>query len=417
VNLDGLHVIGVDRDDGGGVLKVVVESEARVEGCRVCGVVASSAGRSRVELLDAPVFGLKARLVWHKRRWRCMEVGCPGGVFTEQDVRVAEPGARMTRRLVDWAVGQMRQENASVRGLCRQAGVSWRAMWTAVKARLVEMDNNPARFAGVQDLGVDEHVWHHVSEKKRGSKYFTGMVDLTRTADGKVHARLLDVSQGRSGKVYAQWLEDRGAEFRQDIKVAALDPFHGYKNAIDDQLQDAVAVLDAFHIVKLANQAVDEVRRRVQQDTLGHRGKKGDPLYGIRTILRCGAQRLTDKQKQRLAKAIEADERHEEVYVAYQCAQMIRDAYHQDSLTDGHAAASRLIDILPTCPIPEIRRLGKTLRQWKTAFLAYWKTHRSSNAGSEAMNNLIELARRIARGFRNPDNYRLRILLVTGALT
>ena len=63
-------------------------------------------------------------------------------------------------------------------------------------------------------------------------------------------------------------------------------PSKDSKNAIDDQLQDATSVLDAFHIVKLAGDAPGEVRRRVQQDTTGHRGRKGDPLYQIRLLLR-----------------------------------------------------------------------------------------------------------------------------------
>jgi transposase len=71
---------------------------------------------------------------------------------------------------------------------------------------------------------------------------------------------------------------------------------------------------------------------------------------------------------------------------------------------------------LPSCPIPEVARLGRTLRQWKQAFLAYFDTHRSSNGGTEAINGLIELHRRIARGFRNRDNYRLRVLLIGGGL-
>jgi transposase len=58
-----------------------------------------------------------------------------------------------------------------------------------------------------------------------------------------------------------------------------LDPFRGYANAIHDELPDTVAVLDAFHVVRLGTQVVDEVRRRVQQDTLGRRGHKHDPLY------------------------------------------------------------------------------------------------------------------------------------------
>lgn len=63
------------------------------------------------------------------------------------------------------------------------------------------------------------------------------------------------------------------------VEVAALE-FHGYKNVIKDELQDAVAVLDGFHIVKVGTQAVDEVRRRVQQETRSHRGRRDDPLYG-----------------------------------------------------------------------------------------------------------------------------------------
>jgi len=67
---------------------------------------------------------------------------------------------------------------------------------------------------------------------------------------------------------------------------------------------------------------------------------------------------------------------------------------------------------LPTCPIPEIKRLGRTLKQWREAFLAYFDTGRASNGGTEAINGLIELHRRIARGFRNREHYRLRMLLI-----
>ncbi|GAA1118395.1 transposase [Arthrobacter flavus] len=128
----------------------------------------------------------------------------------------------------------------------------------------------------------------------------TGIVDHTRDSDGVVHARLLDLVPGRSGKAYATWLTDQGPDFTIGIKTAALDPFRGYANAIRDELPEAITVLDAFHVVELGSSMVDEVRRRVQQDTLGHRGRSGDPLYGIRRTLQCGAEHLTDKQVTRL---------------------------------------------------------------------------------------------------------------------
>ena len=273
--------------------------------------------------------------------------------------------------------------------------------------RAVKLAEDESRFENVTTLGVDEHIWHHVDPRKRGPKELTGMVDLSRDSTGKTRARLLDLVPGRSGKAYASWLAERGEAFRQNVKVAALDPFAGYKTAIDDKLEDATAVLDAFHVVKLGTAAVDEVRRRVQQDTLGHRGRTGDPLYGIQTILRAGAENLTEKQRTRLAAAIEADPAHDEVFVAWQCAQQLRSAYHQKDLAEGRRIAEKVVDTFHTCPIPEIARLGRTLRRWRAAFLAYFTTGRSSNGGTEAVNGIIELHRRLARGFRNRDNYRL----------
>src|SRR3712207_2277818 len=244
------------------------------------------------------------------------------------------------------------------------------------------------------------------------------MVDLSRDQHGRVHARLLDLVPGRSGTAYADWLTARGDACRDRVQVATLDPFHGYKNAgyknagyknaIDDRLEDATAVLDAFHIVQLGSDAVDRCRRRVQQDTHGHRGRKNDPLYGIRTTLRAGAEHLTDRQEERLQAASATDERHLAVWLACPRAAQSRAAYRHERLPEGRKIAERVLESFPTCPMPEIARLGGTLKQWPEAFLAYFDTGRSSNGGTEAVNGLIELHRRIARGFRNRDNYRDR---------
>jgi transposase len=77
----------------------------------------------------------------------------------------------------------------------------------------------------------------------------------------------------------------------------------------------------------------------------------------------------------------------------------------------------KVLESFPSCPIPEIARLGRTLNAWKEQFLAYFNTGRASNGGTEAINGVIELHRRIARGFRNPANYRLRMILAAGRPT
>ncbi len=420
VGLTGVRVVAVAAGRRG--LTVTVESPPGPMGCPACGVVAVSHGRRTHTLIDTPCFGRPVRLRWRKRTWSCPEPACSVGTFTEQVEEVAAPRALLSTRARWWAVRQLRREHASVAGLARQLGTSWRTVWRSVKPLLEAMADDETRFDGVSVLGVDEHVWHHVSTKPveaggRGPKELTGMVDLSRDRKGKTRARLLDLVPGRSGAVYAEWLRARNDAFRAGVQVATLDPFHGYKNALDDELEDAIAVLDPFPVVKLGNQAVDEVRRRVQQEIHGHRGRSGDPLYGIRNVLRCGEEKLTDKQQARLATAFAADERHVEVEVAWRCAQQLRAAYTAERLRAGRTIAEQVLASFPTCPIPEIRRLGKTLKQWREAFLAYFDTCRASNGGTEAINGLIELHRRIARGFRNRANYRLRMLLIGGELS
>lgn len=293
-----------------------------------------------------------------------------------------------------WAIEQIRREHASVNGIRRQLGTGWRTVWESIQPLLAKADADQSRFEGVTILGVDEHVWHHVSTKPiedggRGPKELTGMVDLTRDEHGRTRARLLDLVPGRSGQAYKGWLQERGEGFRCGVQIATLDPFHGYKNAIDDQLDDARAVLDAFHVVKLSTQVVDDVRRRVQQDTTGHRGRRGDPLYRIRNILRAGAENLTDRQRARLQAAFAADERHVEVEVAWRCAQQVRSAYHQDTHAGGRVIAEQVLSSFLACPIREVARLGRTLKQWRSEFLGYFDTNGASNGGTEAVNGLI----------------------------
>ena len=104
------------------------------------------------------------------------------------------------------------------------------------------------------------------------------------------------------------------------------------------------------------------------------------------------------------------------VEVAYHCAQHVRDIFHQATPDHSRRPAAHLVERLPTCPIPEIARLGRTLRKWKDAFLAYFDTGGASNGPTEAINGIIELGRRTARGYRNPTNYQLRMLLIAGGL-
>ncbi len=406
-----MHVLDVVHDPtypGGGRLVLTVETDADMAGCRVCGVIAASHGRREHTAADAPCFGTPTQILWRKRVWRCREPACPGGVFSETHPLIG-PRAALTTRAVRWACDALAHDDTTVSALARHLGVDWHTLWDAVEVEARRRTADPTRLSGVKTLGVDEHIWR---PSRRGSdRAVTGMVDLTRDQHGQLHARLLDVVIGRSGTVYAAWLSDQTEEFTTGIEHAALDPFRGYANAIRDELPDAVAVLDAFHVVKLGSQVLDEVRRRVQQVTLGHRGHRDDPLYKIRRLLRHGVEHLTARQRARIHAALNAGDPTDEVAVAWSCYQQLRAAYNATNPTTGRTIAEKVLASFPSCPIPEVARLGRTLRAWRTQVLAYFTTRGVSNGGTEAINGVIEKTRRLAHGFRNFGNYRLRLLL------
>jgi transposase len=407
-NCDGMHVL--DARHGHRKLVITVETEAEATGCPGCGVLATGHGRRKVTAADAPCFGVSVLIIWLKRVWRCAEPDCSTGTWSEMHELIA-PRAVLTSRAITWATDALVHDDTTVSALARHLRVDWHTLWRAVKAEAVTRTSRPERLAGVTTLGVDEHIWRP-SRQAQTDRAVTAMVDLTRDEHGRLHARLLDVVAGRSGTAYAGWLKQQLPEFIAGIEHAALDPFRGYANAIRDELPDTVAVLDAFHVVRLGTQVVDEVRRRCQQHTLGRRGHKDDPLYKIRGLLRHGQEHLSQRQRARLDAGLEAGDPTWEVTVAWQCYQQLRSAYAATNAADGKKIAEQVIDSFPTCPIPEVARLGRTLRAWKQQVLAYFATQGVSNGGTEAINLLIEKTRRLAHGFRNFTNYRLRILLV-----
>ena len=392
----------------GGELELLVETISTVSGCEGCGVVAIPHGRREHVVRDVPSGGRPVTLVWRKRIWRCEEPRCDRRTWSERSEAI-RPKAALTERARMWATRRIGEDGDTVEDLRLELGVSWGTVMRAVREYGAPLVDDPDRLAGVVGLGVDETAWLRATAT-RSTQYVTGLVDLS---PGRP-ARLLDVVPGRSGRAYASWIVDREDSWRAGIGFAALDPFRGYATALRTELPHAVRVLDAFHVVRFGFEAVDEVRRRVQQQTLGHRGRKGDPLYGIRRELRRGADKLSERALERVCTALDVGDPDGEVAAAWWCAQRLRDVYRAASPEQGRQRGATVLEALLSCPVPELVRLGRTLRSWRSEWLAYFDTAGASNGPTEAMNLLIDKIRRLGHGFRNYDNYRLRLLLYCG---
>ncbi len=272
---------------------------------------------------------------------------------------------------------------------------------------------DPQRFDGVKVIGVDEHVWRHT---RRGDKYVTVIIDLTPVKDRTGPARLLDMVEGRSKQVFKTWLAQRPPEWRDAVEVVAMDGFTGFKTATAEELPDAVAVMDPFHVVRLAGDGLDECRRRVQQDHHGHRGRVGDPLFKARRTLHTRAELLTDKQKQRIETLFATDD-HVQVEVTWNVYQRMISAYRDPDRKRGKTTMQTLIDSIRhgvPAALVEVRRLGSTLHRRATDILAFFDRPGTSNGPTEAINGRLEHLRGSALGFRNLTNYIARSLLEVG---
>ncbi|WP_231123560.1 hypothetical protein [Nocardioides sambongensis] len=141
-----------------------------------------------------------------------------------------------------------------------------------------------------------------------------------------------------------------------------------------------------------------------------------DQLYGIRTILRCGAEKFTDRQRARLERAIAADGRHDEVLVAWLCAQKLRSAYNEEpgpETPDRRRAHPVAADL----PDPGDQATRQDSEAVARSILGLYRRRPCQQRRHGGDQRPLELHRRVARGFRNRDHYRLRMLLIGGCLT
>jgi len=379
--------------------------------CRRCGCEGVARDTVVRRLAHEPLGWRPTTLEVTIRRYRC--AGC-GHVWRQDTSRAAEPRAKLSRRGLRWALESIVCQHLTVARVAEGLGVAWNTANDAVLAegKRVLIDDD-ARFDGVKVIGVDEHVWRHT---RRGDKYVTVIIDLTSIRDGTGPARLLDMVEGRSKQAFKTWLAERPKAWRDTVEVVAMDGFTGFKTATSEELPDAVAVMDPFHVVRLAGDALDQCRRRVQHTLHGHRGRRHDPLYRARRTLHTGGGLLTDKQKKRLAELFQGDE-HVQVEVTWSIYQRMITAYREPDRTKGSELMSKLIESLNQgvpAVLTEVRKLGRTLKSRAVDVLAYFDRPGTSNGPTEAINGRLEHLRGSALGFRNLTNYIARSLLESG---
>ena len=405
VGLDDVTVLGA-VDDEAGPVRVHVETRDLRPTCPGCGGAVWLKDRRRVELVDLPAFGRPARLVWHKRRWSCPASSCSTGSFTEVAPAIAATRMVMTDRAGRWVTEQVGRCGRPVTDLARELGCDWHTINDTVIAYGTALVDDPDRFGDVEALGLDETLFCRVGPWHT-QRWSTSVVDVGR-------GQLLDVVEGRDSTGPCAWLAARDRAWRDRIEWATLDLSGPYRKVFDTMLPDATQVADPFHVVKLANTKLDECRRRVQNETMGHRGHKADPLYRCRRLLTKADERLDDRGRSKLVGLLDAGDPHGEVRMAWHAKEVVRSIYaHTDPALAAEFVNRLGLDLQDrSCP-PEVRQLGRTIIGWRHQIAAWHQAH-LSNGPTEAANNLIKRVKRVAFGFRRFRNHRIRVLLYAG---
>jgi transposase len=411
--LPGVRVERVERlPDGARVVHVVTANEAAAA-CPSCGVVSTSVkGQVATSPRDIPYGQSRIIMRWNKTRWRCREDYCERGSFTEAIPQVP-PRARTTGRLraqIGAAIGQAAR---SVTEVAIAHGVSWPTAHRAFVAHADELlgEPEPTRVLGIDETRRGKPRWEHCTETGhwvRVDPWDTGFVDLAGDQG------LLGQREGRTGATVTAWLSERSAPFREGIHYVAIDPAAAYACAVRTPglLPNATLVVDHFHLVKLANDALTKVRRRITWDLRERRGRKIDPEWANRRRLLRGRERLSEKSFAKMWNQIQAEDPSAQILTAWIAKEELRTLLSTVRLGgDPHLTRHRLHRFLAWCidsQIPELLTLAATVDTWWPEINAFVQTG-ITNARTEGYNRLVKQVKRVSCGFRNRENSTRRI--------
>ena len=407
--LDGFVVLEVaDVAGEDATVRVVVETEPGEAACPDCGVIASRIkDRPLCRIKDLPACGQRVLLWWRKRRLVCSEARCQRRSFVERVDQVPFR-SRLTTRLRDHLGTAIARSNRSVADVAGEHDVAWVTAHKALVELAARLLPEPAPTAV---LGIDETRARSVrwvlepAGWKRSDPWLTSFVDADPTRSG----RLLGLAPGHSGGCVKAWLGAQSQAFRAGVEVVVIDPSAPYASGVRAALPDAQIAVDHWHLVRLGNDMVTEVRQRVAREQLGRRGRKLDPAWAHRRMLLTAGNRLSARQLTRLGHVLAADDPTDEIGAAWAVKELLRQLLSERDPDRIRHRLWKFYDAAARVNMPETARLATTIETWWPHIEVFLRLD-ITNARNQGFNRIIKQVKRVACGFRNMDNYQRRIL-------
>jgi transposase len=411
--LDDHRVLGVTRVDER-VVRVVIEPIEREGACPACGVLSARVkDRPLVRLRDLPASGQLVQLWCRRRRLACREPDCPRMSFTPASAQVPTR-ARLTARLREELAAAIAGSNRAVADVAAEHEVSWHTAHKALVAAAAHWlpEPTPTRVLGIDETRTRTVRW--ILEEaagrrmwRRSDPWMTSFVDVD--ADPTRAGLLLGLAPGRSGSCVRAWLGEQTQAFRDLVEFVVIDPSAPYASGIRAALPAARIAVDKWHLVRLANEAVTEVRQRVTREQHGHRGTTEQPAWVHRRMLLTAGDRLSARQLARLRAVLASDDPTGEIGAAWAVKERLRMLLGEAEPARIRQALWDFYDAAAAADMPETTRLATTIETWWPAVLVAL-TEDVTNARTEGFNRIIKQTKRVACGFRNMDNYQRRIM-------
>jgi len=332
-----------------------------------------------------------------RRRWRALDLGTTMAFVEAAAPRVtcrrhgvvvcAVPWARhrskFTRDFEDQAAWLA--VNTSKSAVAEVMRVAWRTVGAIVERVAAEAQRQTDLLDGLSRIGIDE-----ISHRK-GQRYLTVVVDHDT-------GRLVWAAAGRDRATVESFFDALGQERCKQITLVSCDMAGWISGPVADRLPDAVRCVDPFHVVMLATDALDEIRREVwnQARKAGEVTAARD-LKGARYALWKNPENLTGRQQAKLSSIQKTNQR---LYRAYLLKEQLRQIYRLEP-----EAAIKLLDEwiawARRCRLEAFVKLARTITKQRAGIVAAIE-HRLSNARVEAVNTQIRMITRRAFGFHTP---------------
>lgn len=388
LGLQGASVAGVTFGAEG--VTVAVRLRRRRPVCSGCGRKAPIHDRSVRRWRHLDLGAQRCLIKAEIRRVRCTECG-----VKVEEVPFARPGARHTRDLEDVAAFLAQQTNKTM--IAKLLRIDWATVGRIVE-RVVADHVDETRLAGLVMIGVDEVSW------RKRHRYLTCVADHI---DGGV----VWVAEGRSAATLGEFFAELGEE-KATIQAVSIDMSAGYEKAVREAIPRAEICFDPFHVVKLAGEAVDKVRRQEWNAQGKSKTKGGRWVKGTRWALLKAPENRTEKQDIALAEVQSANKR---LYRAFLLKEQLRELYHH---VDPAAAAAYLEDWLAWASRSKLKpfvRLARTIREHRDGVIAAVRIG-LSNGRLEGLKSKVRLISHRSFGFHSAGPLIALVYLCCGGI-